>query len=376
MEIRFCPSIHDIGEAAWNGLAESDYPFTRFAFLAALEDSECCTRESGWQSYHISLWDKDTLIAAMPLYLKNHSYGEYVFDWSWADAYQQHNLDYYPKLITCIPFTPASGPRLLSNRPKEDVLPILVNGILEEAKRLNCSSWHCLFPLEETRELLSKENINPRLGSQFHWFNRGYKTFDDFLNSFSSRKRKNLRKERKRVEEQGITLKILTGDDISKEDWDLFYLLYHRTYFKRSGRQGYLNERFFKVLAKNLSAQLVMVIAEKDEENIAAALCFRDSDTLYGRYWGCREEFDFLHFETCYYQGIEYCIREGLQRFDPGAQGEHKIQRGFEPVETWSNHWIANEEFRHAINNFLIREEQGVRNYIADAKAYLPFKRE
>ncbi len=374
MEIRFCPSIHDIGEAAWNALGDSHYPFTRFAFLAALEDSECCTRESGWQSYHVTLWDQDELIAAMPLYLKNHSYGEYVFDWSWADAYQQHNLDYYPKLITCIPFTPATGPRLLSKAPQEDTLPILVEAILNEAKRLNCSSWHCLFPSENTREGLTAQGISPRLGSQFHWFNRDYQNFDEFLATFASRKRKNLRKERKRVEEQGIRLNVLTGVEISKSDWDLFYLLYHRTYFKRSGRQGYLNERFFQALAQTLAEQLVMIVAEKNGENIAAALCFRDNDTLYGRYWGCREEFDFLHFETCYYQGIEYCIREGLQRFDPGAQGEHKIQRGFEPVETWSNHWIANEEFRQAIDNFLVREQQGVRNYIADAKTYLPFK--
>jgi len=343
--------------------------------LAALEDSKSCSRETGWQPYHASLWEDDLLIAAMPLYLKNHSYGEYVFDWAWADAYQRNNREYYPKLITCIPFTPASGPRILSAKPLEQVLPIFVEAIQGEALRLGCSSWHCLFPHSDVHNLLTERSISARLGSQFHWFNRDYENFDDFLSTFTSRKRKNLRKERQKVAAQGITLEVKTGDTVSADEWLLFYQLYHRTYFKRSGRQGYLSEAFFELLAENMPEQLVMVIASHDDRKVAAALCFRDSDTLYGRYWGCSEEFDFLHFETCYYQGIEFAIREGLQRFDPGAQGEHKIQRGFEPVQTFSNHWIVAEDFRAAVGGFLIREREGVLGYIADAEGYLPFKK-
>jgi len=376
MEIRFCASINDIDASHWDSLAKGNqYPFTRHAFLAALEDSKSCSRETGWQPYHASLWENDLLIAAMPLYLKNHSYGEYVFDWAWADAYQRNNRDYYPKLITCIPFTPASGPRILCARPLEQVLPILVEAIQGEALRLGCSSWHCLFPHTDVHNLLTEQSISARLGSQFHWFNRDYENFDDFLSTFTSRKRKNLRKERQKVAEQGITLEVKTGETVSADEWLLFYQLYHRTYFKRSGRQGYLSEAFFELLAENMPEQLVMVIASHDDKKVAAALCFRDSDTLYGRYWGCSEEFDFLHFETCYYQGIEFAIREGLQRFDPGAQGEHKIQRGFEPVQTFSNHWIVAEDFRAAVGDFLLREREGVLGYIADAEGYLPFKK-
>ncbi len=376
MEIRFCASIHNVDQPQWDALTDSDYPFTRHAFLAALEDSQSCSHKSGWQSHHLTLWDKEQLLAAMPLYIKSHSYGEYVFDWSWADAYHQHQHEYYPKFVTCIPFTPATGPRVLSRVPFETILPEIIEAIKEESLRLGVSGWHCLFPVDELSDSLKQLNLGKRYGSQFHWFNRNYTSFDDFLEGFSSRKRKNLKKERLKVQEQGIQLKTKTGSDISSEEWALFYQLYHRTYFKRSGRQGYLTADFFTRLAKNLSEQVLMIIAEKEGKQIAMALCFRDSNTLYGRYWGCSDEYDFLHFETCYYQGIEYCIREGLNRFDPGAQGEHKIQRGFEPVLTWSNHWIAQEDFRQAINHFLEREKGGVLNYIKEAKSYLPFKKQ
>ena len=374
MEIRFLPSINDINAVEWDSLNTDAYPFTRHAFLSALEDSQSCCRESGWQPYHITLYEQDKLLAAMPLYLKNHSYGEYVFDWSWADAYHRHGKEYYPKLISCIPFTPATGPRLLCKRDTEEILPVMLKAIIDEAERLNCSSWHCLFSDKISSDQLAELGISQRLSSQFHWFNENFSSFDDFLSTFNARKRKSLKRERRKVQEQGITLKTLTGDQISADQWDFFYQLYHLTYLKRSGRKGYLNAEFFSCLSQRLPDQVMMVIAEFEGRMVAGALNFFDDTTLYGRYWGCSENFDFLHFEACYYQGLEFAIQRGLQRFDPGAQGEHKIQRGFKPVETWSNHWIADEQFREAIDRFLLEEAQGVRGYIADAHNYLPFK--
>lgn len=376
MQISFIDSLSTVAAPAWNQLCVGDYPFVRYEFLQALEKSGSVGKGTGWQVQHLVAYEGDELIAAMPLYIKSHSYGEYVFDWSWADAYQRYGLDYYPKLISAIPFTPCAGTRLLLKYPEREheLLPLIVTAIKSHANKINASSWHCLFPSAELSERLAKEKLTQRIGVQFHWFNRGYQSWDDFVGAMTSRKRKNINKERRAVAEQGITFVAKAGVDINAEDWQLFYVLYCNTYLKRSGHTGYLTEAFFQLLREQFAANCLLVIAYQKEQPIAAALFFIDANTIYGRYWGCMEEHEFLHFETCYYQGIEYAIKNGLQRFDGGAQGEHKIQRGFEPVITYSNHWLVREDFQQAIDRFLVSEKPSVELYFDDAKTYLPFK--
>jgi predicted N-acyltransferase len=252
----------------------------------------------------------------------------------------------------------------------------LVQAARQLAEDQQLSSWHLLFPEPEEAALVSELGASTRLGSQFHWFNRGYNCFDDFLGDFNSRKRKSLRRERRRVQEQAIGLEVMEGGDIGESDWERFYRFYQLTYAKRSGHGGYLNREFFQQVGDSLPEHCVMVMAYQDGKAIAGSLCFRSGDTLFGRYWGCEEELDCLHFEACYYQGIEYCIKHGLGRFDPGAQGEHKIQRGFTPIMTRSNHWIADPQFAHAVEDFVLRENRHTESYIERAADYLPFRKE
>jgi predicted N-acyltransferase len=316
------------------------------------------------------------LIAVMPAYLKQHSYGEYVFDHAWADAYQRYGQAYYPKLVTAIPFSPVSGPRICiaEGHDKPAITAAICAYIKQHCIDEKLSSWHLLFPTEDFSNQLSADFMQ-RTAVHFQWLNEGFTDFEDFLSTFSSRKRKNLKKERQHVVDQGITLEVFTGRDIPTEIWERFYHFYQMTYAKRSGHGGYLSKMFFQTLAKTMPESIVLVLAKHEDEYIAGALNFRDHDTLYGRYWGCIQEFKHLHFETCYYQGIDYCISEGLKRFDPGVQGEHKIQRGFRPVYTYSNHWIAEPGFRDPIKNFLVEEKTSLETYHADACGYLPFKK-
>ena len=377
MEVRFIYSIHEVDRQQWNRLCTDDYPFNHYEFLAALEDSGCTANDSGWQVAHVVVYEGQELVAAMPGYIKYHSYGEYVFDWAWADAYQRFGFNYYPKWINAIPFTPCTGPRLLTRVQQEST--VLIRAIctaLETACEVKgYSSWHCLFPTEDQSNLLLPAQTLQRLGCQFHWFNHGYHHFDDFLARMTSRKRKNITKERNQVRGQGISFIVKEGVDVTLDDMDLFYALYRNTYLKRSGHSGYLSQDFFRQLTKTFSKFIVLVCAVTEQQSvIAAALFFRDQYTLYGRYWGCFEEYQFLHFETCYYQGIEYAIAHQLQRFDGGAQGEHKIARGFEPVLTYSNHAIKSSQFRAAIENFLEQEKSHIQSYIQEANQLLPFK--
>jgi predicted N-acyltransferase len=381
VQIRFIKSIHEIEAAQWNRLCPSDYPFARHEFLAALEDTSCTTAETGWQAQHLVVSQDGQVIAAMPGFVKTHSYGEYVFDWAWADAYRRYGFSYYPKWINAIPFTPCSGPRLLcaAEQQSAELIAHIARSLTGFCTDYKLSSWHCLFPDTHLSDQLRNHPIPQRLGCQFHWFNRDYKNFDDFLAQMNSRKRKNIAKERRQVQEQGFSFEVKEGSEINAFDWELFYALYRNTYLKRSGHNGYLSEAFFQQLGASMSENLVMISARKmsgneQEEIIAAALFLRDSSTLYGRYWGCFEEYQFLHFETCYYQGIDYAIANQLQRFDGGAQGEHKIARGFEPVITYSNHWIQQPGFRDAINNFLQEEAVQISDYAAHARQSLPFK--
>jgi predicted N-acyltransferase len=344
---------------------EKAYPFLSPAFFGALEDTGAVSRESGWQPDH---WQADGFW--MPLYRKFHSRGEYVFDFAWADAYQRHGLEYYPKLVTAIPFTPVPGPRWRGELP-DDFLPVL-----DERLRLaGASGWHLLFPDQAARETLPQEGLVTRHACHFRWFNRGYGDFDDFLGALVSRKRKSLRRERRRVSEQGIQVHRRTGESISADWWAHFYRFYAATYLKR-GQRPYLSPEFFRQAAERLSAQTMMVMAFHDGEPAAAALYFFDRERLYGRYWGCLREFDALHFELCYYQGISFAIEQGLTEFDPGVQGEHKILRGFEPVITYSLHRLLDPRFQDAIARFCADEARMVADYRAEAATLLPFRKE
>jgi predicted N-acyltransferase len=385
VQVSFIHSIHQIDPAQWDGLWNCDYPFTRHAFFAALEDSGSTRSDSGWQPWHALLKQDGKLIGVMPLFMKSHSYGEYVFDWAWADAYAQHHLNYYPKLVNAIPFTPSTGPRLalaahLSRSGRASAMQRLQESILAALAEQRCSGWHCLFPDAQSQELLMGLPLIRRYGSQFHWFNQGFTDFDDYLSHFNSRKRKNLNKERRKVTEAGLRLRIRSGRDLDEDDWTQFYKLYHRTYLKRSGSYGYLGSGFFQLLAQAMPDQVVLISAELAGTHagamVAGAFYLRDSQTLYGRYWGALEEYDALHFEACFYQGIEYAIQEKLQRFDPGAQGEHKIQRGFTPIKTCSYHWLAEPRFSEAVAYYCSQEARQMDAYIADARTYLPFHRE
>jgi len=346
-------------------------PFCRDTFLGALEETGVCNERSGWQPHHLSLAQEPEPVT-LPVYRKTHSWGEYVFDWAWAHAYQQHNLAYYPKLVCAIPYTPSIGPR--SSRPlTADQVGQAAEAFEREAADSGFSGCHLLFPDHNTAELWRHTGWMERRDLQFHWHNPGYRDFDDFLDRFSSRKRKNVRKERRSINDQGLHLRCFEGRDISPDRLKQFYLFYHATYLKR-GRHGYLNLEFFQRLLTDQADTLVLFLAYQEDDTVAGALCFRDSDTLYGRYWGSLEEFHNLHFETCYYQGIDYCIRNGLTRFDPGTQGEHKVTRGFEPRITRSYHWLAHPEFNQAARRFCEEEAEMVEHYRREMTDALPFK--
>lgn len=382
-ELKFVDSIAAIGAQDWNRLAGCENPFTRYEFLWALEKTGCTTDNTGWAPHHAAVYsgsegdESRQLVAVMPLYQKTNSYGEYVFDWSWASAYQNYGLNYYPKFVSAVPFTPSHGTRLFTGDAvdRSDIAKLIFDGLKKKAESIGASSWHILFPTEEENQLFETIGIPARTACQFHWFNRDYTSFDDFLATLNSRKRKNIKRERQKIAERGTTFETLDGADISPEHWDTFYQFYQSTYMMR-GMQGYLSQEFFAEIGRGMPEQLFMIVALDGELMIAAALFFKNSEKVFGRYWGSARDYQFLHFETCYYQGQEYCIQHKLKSFDSGAQGEHKIQRGFEPITTYSNHWIANEGFAQAINNFLDEERPHIEKYKEEASSLLPFKKE
>lgn len=380
-------SILAIPQTTWDHFSGGRHPFLRHSFLAALERTGCTTADTGWQPCHLKLSLNGELVGVAPAYLKGHSMGEYVFDWAWADAYRHHGLRYYPKLLVAVPFTPCQGPRLLLEPGARDRLrPGQINQALDQLMTgLGLSSWHLLFPEGADQRLLSAPNEAPdadhgagqlhRLGCQFHWHNRGYSGFDDFLARLTSRKRKSIRRERRQVLEQGISFEHFNGDRMPADALETFYGYYQATYFKR-GQRPYLNLDFFRELQRQQPESLHLVMARRHGQWIAAALFLIGDDTLYGRYWGCLEEYQHLHFETCYYQGIELAIERGLKLFDAGAQGEHKLIRGFEPTLTHSWHGIAHPGFRDAIARFVEDEAGQVRQYRQDAGTALPFRQD
>lgn len=378
MRTEILDSITGIAAQEWNRLAGQDTPFLRHEFLAALEQSGCATPATGWFPQHLLLRDEGgNLIGAMPLYRKMHSMGEFVFDWTWADAYRRAGLRYFPKLVTTVPFTPATGERLLcapgSDRPS--IISALIKGALQHTAASGASSLHVLFPVPEEIEALRRHGLLIRKDCQFHWHNRGYVTFEDFLGEFTAEKRKKARRERRRVAEAGIVFRTLTGHEMQAGLWDAIMPLYARSFWRR-GREPYLNERFFRAIAAQLPEKLVVILALQGSRPVGVAICFRSHDTLYGRYWGSAGDFHSLHFETCYYQGIEYCIAQGLRRFEPGTQGEHKISRGFVPTETWSAHWLSHPRFFAAVQDFVGRESAYVEEYMAAAAVHVPYRRQ
>jgi predicted N-acyltransferase len=383
MKAQWFNSVDQIGEAKWQAaIGETHYPFAQFAFHKALEQSKSIGDGTGWYPEYLLVMDDDDVpLAIAPTYLKTHSQGEFVFDWSWADAYQRYGMDYYPKRIWAIPFSPVTGSRIFSRLdPKGDdvqfshLYPALADLMTQANQDRGFSSWHLLFTKPEHAALFApNKDLLHRISCQFHWFNRDYQDMEHYFSHFSSRKRKAARKERDKVTKQGIHLTRTLGNELTSAEIDFFYLCYQSTYAKR-GQQGYLTREFFGQLADTMGEKIVLVQAYRGEETIAASWCFFDDHSLYGRYWGCLEEVDCLHFEACYYQGIEFCLEKGLQHFDPGTQGEHKIARGFEPVFSHSIHYIAHEGFRDAIGNFCEEEAESVRGYHQDTHALLPFK--
>ena len=373
MEARIARSLADVDAAEWNALPGAEPPFLRHEFLLTLEESGCATPETGWDPRHILLRAPGgRLRAAMPLYLKSHSWGEFVFDFSWAEAYHRAGLRYYPRLVSAVPFTPATGPRLLAADDADRSR--LLGAAREQMQSQGASSIHVLFPAERDRVYLGNAELMPRLDCQFHWQNEGYEAFDDFLAAFTAEKRKKIRRERRRVAEAGIECRTLVGGDLDQETVDVVYRLHAMT-FARYGHAPYLNRAFFARLARAMPDALVVELASLHGDPVACAISLRGRDALYGRYWGATGDFHSLHFELCYYRGIEYCIRERLTRFEPGTQGEHKLLRGFLPTPVWSMHEIADTCFAAAIGDWLEREREGRRAWLREAALHLPFRR-
>jgi len=371
-----------VSKDGWNNLLGKDAtPFLRHEFLSALEDCACVGGNTGWQVAHLAIYSSgdENPIGLMPLYLKNHSYGEYVFDWSWAEAYQQHGLSYYPKALCAIPFTPVRGARLLVG--DSDHANAIRIQLIEQLKQLliqnEISSAHILFAEEETQDLLLKQGFMARDAVQFHWKNHAYQSMDDFLSQLNMKRRKNIRQERSQVQNAGISFRHVDGPSATEEDWTFFYRCYANTYYEHRS-SPYLSESFFQMLGQTMPENLHLIVAHRNEQAIAASLLFVDrsgfTKTAYGRYWGALEYVPCLHFETAYYQAIEYCIRQGIDVFEGGAQGQHKMARGFMPVKMQSAHWIKDPEFSKAVERFLIRESSGIENYIDELAEHSPLK--
>lgn len=383
---RFVSSLSEIGAAAWDGLQadQPGNPFLSYAFLHSLHESGCASQKTGWLPHYLTIWQQgdldhegnagesrtgDVLVAAMPLYLKFHSYGEYVFDWAWAEAYRQHHIPYYPKLLSAIPFTPVTGPRLLARDAAAKAA--LLQALNQE--RDTRASCHILFPPEEQAQELIEQGFLLRRGVQFHWLNAQYQDFEHFLSTLEAKKRKNIRAERRKVAEAGVQFRQVRGAQANIDDWVFFQRCYANTYAAHHS-SPYLNLDFFLRLAQTMPQNILLIIAQKNDQPIAASLLIHDQHTLYGRYWGALETVPCLHFETAYYQSLAFCIEQGIQCFEGGAQGEHKMARGFLPQTTWSAHWLQHPAFSNAVEDFLQRECKGMALYLDELNERNPFR--
>lgn len=354
-------SIASLDAAAWDACAGDDDPFVSHAFLSALEESGSAVAEEGWLPQHLAIEEEGRLVGVAPLYVKGHSYGEYVFDWSWAGAYQRAGLPYYPKLQSCIPFTPVTGRRLLVH-PEADrdrTEGALLGAMVALTGRLELSSLHLTFCTEAEQRRAESMGLLSRTGVQYHWHNHGYADYDEFLAALLARKRKSLKKERREALASGVRLRTLVGDEITADDWSAFYEFYVSTIDRKWG-SAYLTREFFPLLAKKLGAAVVLIMGDVDGERVCGALNLRGREALYGRYWGVKGDFPSLHFEVCYHRAIDFAIEQGLARVEAGAQGQHKIQRGYVPVTTYSAHHVVHPRFREAIADFLEHERQAV----------------
>ena len=378
ISVRIASGIDAVPAEDWDACAGDGNPFVSHAFLKALEDGGAVGADTGWLPQHLVVEDDEGRVSGVaPLYARGDSYGEYVFDHGWAHAYERAGGRYYPKLLCGVPFSPVPGPRLLV-RPGEfagQARAALASAMIEVARRSGLSSVHVNFLPKEEWDYLGELGFLKRLGQQYHWYNDGYRSFDDFLAALNSRKRKTIRKERRTLEEWGLTFEALTGDDLREEHWDLFHRFYRNTVDRKWGG-AYLTRDFFFRLHETMADRTVLIVGRREDRIVCGALNMRGADTLYGRNWGCDTRFRFLHFEACYYQAIDYAIREGLQRVEAGAQGQHKIQRGYVPVETYSAHWIADRNFRRAVADYLERERDAVGDEIEFLADFTPFRKE
>lgn len=374
VEIHVVETLEGVSADDWNRLA-GDNPFVRYEFLSTLKDTRCAIARTGWRAHHLLLKRGGQLAGAMPLYLKSHSRGEYVFDHAWADAFERHGIRYYPKALSAVPFSPVTGPRLIAANHADRVM--LARGAIELTKRLELSSLHVLFAQQQDLEALTDAGYMLREGVQFHWENLpgdGYESFAAFLATMSHDKRKKVKQDRRHVSEAGVTYTWLRGAQIDEAALDFFYSCYENTY-REHWNPPYLTREFFAEIHAAAPESILLVIAEADGERLACALNMIGGDVMYGRYWGTREFVSGLHFETCYMQGIEYCIEHGLARFEGGAQGVHKMSRGLLPTPTWSAHWIADRRFAHAISEFLDQETAAMDQHIEELEAHTPFRK-
>lgn len=377
LTLKILEDLSSVEPSEWGALTGGN-PTLRHAFLQSLIEAGCTNEATGWHPQFLTLWRSAAtdsvpkLVGAVPLYQKTHSYGEFVFDWAWAEAYERHGLAYYPKLIAASPFTPCPGARLLA---KDDATrQALLSALLDWAKQQNISSLHVLFPQSEDLHLLTEAGLQLRSAVQFHWTNHAYRDFDAFLSTFSHDKRKKIRQERKRVANAGIRFQHLVGAEILESHWDFFYACYAQTYAMHRSIP-YLNREFFALISQRMPENLVMIVASRNGAPIACALNFLSAHTLYGRYWGTMEFHSGLHFETAYYQGLEFCIAHGIQTFEGGAQGEHKLARGFLPVKCQSAHWLRHPQFARAVEDYLARESGGVDRYLDELNDSSPYRK-
>ena len=378
LTLRVAGGLKEVDATEWDACAGAADPFVRHAFLSALEDSGSATARAGWAPHHMLLQDHGgALLGAVPMYLKNHSQGEFVFDYGWAHAFEQAGGDYYPKLQVSVPFTPVTGSRLLvrPDQPFEATAATLLAGAVEIARRIKVSSLHITFPTEAEWKIMGEAGLLQRTGEQFHWRNRDYGDFDGFLGDLASRKRKAVRKERREALAPGIEIDVLSGTDITEAHWDTFFHFYMDTGSRKWG-SPYLTRTFFSLLSERMADRVVLIMARRAGRYIAGALNLAGAEALYGRYWGCVEHHKYLHFEVCYYQAIEVAIARRLARVEAGAQGPHKLARGYMPVETYSAHWIRDPAFRDAVDRFLVQERREVRaeiDYIGEH--HTPFRK-
>ncbi len=375
MHIEFVDSLAEIPADAWNALvaAAEGNVFLSHAYLHGLHDTDCATARSGWQPCYLIARDGQALIGALPLYLKAHSYGEYVFDWAWADAYKRAGGQYYPKLLAAVPFTPCSGPRVLA--ADGSVQRALMQAALTYAKDLGVSSLHVLFPPESEANEWKDAGLMLRQGVQFHWENHGYRDFDAMLAAMAHDKRKRIKQDRRYVAEAGVTWRVARGAAISESDWSFFYRCYDATY-RAHMSSPYLSLEFFQRLGAECDDAVTLFIGDVNGEPLCASLCIASGDTVYGRYWGTLAPLKSLHFEACYYQPIEWCIANAFQRFEGGAQGAHKLARGLLPTATYSAHWLADSRFADAVDDYLARERVGIAHTLEELNESSPFKQQ